>query len=95
MRDQLGAREDFPAALAGALRFSKAWAFLWPSYQYYVQGRMREARRLLRKAVAIDWRMSAHPEFLGIYARTLLGRNLSCLARNMKTWLMGRAQGAP
>ena len=88
MRDQLGAREDFPAALAGALRFSKAWAFLWPAYQYYVQGRMREARRLLQRAVAVDWRMGAHPECLGMYVRSLLGQTLSGRARKIKTWLM-------
>lgn len=76
----------------GAVRYSKAWAFLWPAYQQYVHGELRGARRLLRRAAVCDWRVAAHPEWLGLYGRTLLGRRVSCAARRLKAAWSGSAR---
>lgn len=89
MRDRLAANPKFPSSLAGALQFSKAWGYLWPAYQCYLQGDMAGARRLLQEAPAIDRRILAHPEFLGLYGRTLLGSRLSRAARRLKSSVTG------
>ena len=89
MRDQLASREAVSPQLVRELRFSKAWAFLYPAYQYYLQGRMAEARRYLQQAKAIDWRIAWHPEFTKIFVRSLLGRQVSGLARKAKSHVTG------
>ncbi|MBI3321935.1 MAG: glycosyltransferase [Candidatus Omnitrophica bacterium] len=88
MRTKLLTTPHLPPHLARQILVSKAWSFLWPSYEYYVRGQVRAARRLLHRAVASRPSIIAHPEFLGLYARTLLGRSGSRLARRMKASLL-------
>lgn len=93
VRNRLGTRRDFPIELASELAFSKAWIFLWPAYQCYHRGQIRAARRFLHRAITMDRRITVHPEFLGLYARMLLGRRVSHLLRSVKTRLVGEWQG--
>lgn len=90
IRDRLRANPQFPSHLGQALEFSKAWAFLWPAYQYYLRGEMGSARRLLHQALRLHRRIAAHPEFIGLCARTLLGRSGSQAARRLKARLCGQ-----
>ena len=87
VRDRLLLNPQVSATLAKAITFSKAWAFLWPAYQHYLRGQMGSARNLLRLAVTFDRRIAIHPEFLGLYARALLGYRFSMYARNIKSSL--------
>lgn len=90
MRDRLLAEGRLSHKAAGELAFSKAWVFLWPAYQCYLRGRPADARSLLRRAARLHGRIVMHPEFLMLYARTLLGRRLSQAMRRLKHQLLWR-----
>ena len=87
VRDQLLAQPDLAPRMAREIRFSKAWAYLWPAYQCYLKGSIRMSRRLLHEATEMHRGIAIHPEFLRLYARLLLGRRLSSQARALKAWL--------
>ena len=84
IRDRLLADSHLPPRLAREIALSKAWAFLWPAYQLYLRGDMTAARRVLDQAVVVHRTIAAHPEFLGLYLRTLLGRRVAHGARGIK-----------
>lgn len=91
IRDRLGSAPAFPAALAGELALSRAWAYLWPAYQHYARGDTRAARELLHRARRLEGAIARQPAFLSLYVRTLLGRRLSRAARSLKARLSGAA----
>ena len=91
IRDKLLSHPSLPLPFREELVMSKAWVFLWPAYEYYVRGQIRSARRLLHRAVAIHPAIIAHPEFLGLYLRALLGRSGSQAARRLKARLTASA----
>ena len=93
VRDRLLAEPSLSPRLVREIKFSRAWAFLWPAYQGYVHGDMSVARAFLRRAVAVDRRMCAHPAFLELYGRTFLGRRVSRTLRRMKTAVWRRETG--
>ena len=93
IRDRLLTNPDLPRQRIGEVRFSKAWAFLWPAYQCYRMGRRQHARQLLHQAVAVHRRIMLQPGFLGLYARTLLGSRLTTRVRRIKARLTGRVPG--
>lgn len=95
IRDRLLADPSLPPALAAEVAFTRAWALLWPAYEYYVRGEMRVARRLLHRAVATRRDIVRRGEFLGLYARTLLGRRGSRAARLLKARLEANARLRP
>lgn len=90
MRDQLLANPNLPTQFANLVKFSKAWAFLWPAYQCYLRGQMPLARRFLHEALTVHHRMAIHPAFVGLYTRTLMGRRLSQGLRGLKVHLLKR-----
>jgi glycosyltransferase involved in cell wall biosynthesis len=95
-RSERGAAEDFriiaraavdprlPQAVRDRLPYIKAHACLWPAYEYYLRGEMRSARRLLSRARILHGGIVTRWEFLGLYARTLLGRRGSRILRKGK-----------
>ena len=82
--DRLLSREQLVPAVGRDVALAKAWACLWPAYDYYVRGEMRSARRLLARARTLHGGIVTRWEFLGLYARTLLGQRGSEILRGAK-----------
>lgn len=84
MRDKLMALPGLSAKMVGRIGLSKGWVFLWPAYQWYLRGEMAASRDFLHQAVGMDRLIWLDSAFVGLYARTLLGRGLSRSLRRLK-----------
>lgn len=85
--DQLLLQQPRGDAVALNLALAKAHACLWPAYEYYRRGEMRSARRLLSRARALHGGIVTRWDFVGLYARTLLGQRSSRIMRSGKQFL--------
>lgn len=45
--------QRLPPGVVRDVALAKAWACLWPAYEYYLRGEMRSARRLLFRACTL------------------------------------------
>ena len=92
LRDKLLSRSNLSPDVVREIRLSKASAFFWPAYEYYIRGRTRAARQLLHRAVATRPGIVSYPEFMGLYLRTWLGPSGSRTARRLKAHIATRVR---
>ena len=92
MRDKLLTFSNLSSDVVREIRLSKALAFLWPAYEYYIRGRTQAARQLLYRAASTRPGIAIHPEFMGLYLRTWLRPSVSRAARRIKARITHRVR---